>query len=80
VELEMSSPETIRVAFYQNKKIINETSKSQGHIQKGLSVCTTHDVVSPDPLSPTPPISLAMKTPQHTEEVLAGLCVIIQFK
>jgi hypothetical protein len=32
------------------------------------SVCTSTIVVSPDPLSPTPSTSLAMKTPENTEE------------
>ena len=32
------------------------------------SVCTSTTVVSPDPLSPTPSTSSAMKTPEKTEE------------
>jgi hypothetical protein len=36
--------------------------------KKASSICITPVVVSPDPLSPTPSTSLAMKTPQYTEE------------
>jgi len=36
LELEMSSPEAVSVAFYQKKNFINETGKSQGYIQEGL--------------------------------------------
>ena len=32
------------------------------------SVCTSTVVVSPDPLSPTPSTSSAIKTPESTEE------------
>jgi len=36
--------------------------------KKASSVCTSPDVVSPYRLSPTPSTSLAMKTPQYTDD------------
>jgi hypothetical protein len=36
--------------------------------KKASSVCTSPDVVFPDPSSPTPSTSLVMKTPQYIEE------------
>ena len=37
------------------------------------SVCTSTVVIYPDPLSPTPFTSSAMKTPENTEEDLDDL-------
>jgi hypothetical protein len=49
------------------KRSINETGRSQGYDQKGLKeFCSSAFVISPDPLSPTPSTSSAMKTPENT--------------
>jgi len=48
---------------------IKETGRSCGHVQMASkSVCTSTVVVSPDLLSPTPSTSLAVKSPENTEE------------
>jgi len=51
------------------RSFINETGRSQGHVQMASkSVSTSTVVVSPDPLSPTPSTSSVVKLPQNTEE------------
>ena len=53
-------------AFHQKKCSINETGRSQGYDQKGLKEsCSSAFVISPDPLSPMPSTSSAMKTPEN---------------
>lgn len=64
----MSSPEAISVAFYQKKTSSMKQTNLRDTFKKASSVCTSPDVVSPDCLSPTLSTSLAIKTPQNTEE------------
>jgi hypothetical protein len=64
----MSSPKAVSIAFYQTKSSSMKQTDLTDIFKKASRVCTSTDVVSPDPLTPTPSTSLAMKTPQYTEE------------
>jgi len=59
----------LEVLLSNRKIFINETGRSQGHVQKCLyrNVCTSTVMVSPEPFSPTP-ASSAMKTLANTAE------------
>jgi len=54
------------LAFSPEKCSINKTGRSQGYDQKGLKeFYSSAFVISPDPSSPTPSTSSAMKTPEN---------------
>jgi len=56
-------------AFNHEKANNSDTGRSQGHVQvASKSVCTSTVVVSPDPLSPAPSTSSAVKTQDDTKE------------
>jgi len=50
----------------KERSCINETGRSQGHVQNSLRECLY--INFPDPLSPTPSNSPAVKTLGYTEE------------
>jgi hypothetical protein len=57
--------------FTPKNSFINETGRSQGHVQKvSKGVYMSMVVVSPDPLSPTPRNSSPVKTPEDIEKDL----------
>ena len=59
------------VLLFSRKSSISETDRSQDYIQKASkSVCTSTVMVPPDPLSPTPSTSSAVKTQEDTTEDL----------
>jgi hypothetical protein len=61
----------LQFCLLPERSFINGTGRSQGHVQMASkSVCTSTVVVSPDPLSPTPSNSLAVKSPENTEGYL----------
>jgi hypothetical protein len=66
---EDTSPKTRNVAFYQKKASSVKQADLRDMFKKASKhVCTSTIVVSPDPLSPTPSTTSAMKTPENTEE------------
>jgi hypothetical protein len=62
----ISRPEFL--LFYQNKASSVKQADLRDMFKKASKRVCTSNVVSPDPLSPTPSTSPAMNTPENTEE------------
>jgi hypothetical protein len=68
LELENSSSKTRSFAFYQKETSSVKKADLRDMFKKpSKNVCTSTTVLSPDPLSPTPSTSSAMKIPENTE-------------
>jgi len=64
-----NNPEEQKFCFLPWESFNSDTGMSQGHVQRASkSVCTSTVVVPPDPLSPTPSTSSAVKTQGDTKE------------